>query len=84
MFVKHSIEACLCNNFCSAKALSITYFECVVLDLVIQHAMSICHIFMCGLSDYCIFLHYLINGKVFGKIVTEHKTCVLVFSITFI
>ena len=31
-----------------------------------------------------IFPHYLVNGAIFGKKVTEHKMCVLVFSTTFI
>ena len=84
MYVKRNTEASLCNNCCSAKALSITYFECVFLDLVIQNAMCICHIVMCGLSDYYIFPHYLLSGMVFGKIFTEHKTCVFIFSTTFV
>jgi hypothetical protein len=34
---------------------------------------------------YTIFPHYLINGTIFGeKKVTEHKTCVLIFSTTFV
>ena len=31
-----------------------------------------------------IFRHYLIKGTIFGKRVTEHKMCVLIFSTTFI
>ena len=31
-----------------------------------------------------IFRHYLINGTIFGKKVTEYKMCVLIFSTTFI
>jgi hypothetical protein len=67
MYIKHNNEACLCNNSCSVKALSVTYFECVFLALIIQHAMGMCHIVMCGLSDYYIIPHYLINGMVKKK-----------------
>jgi hypothetical protein len=35
------------------------------------------------LRFYSIFPHYLINGAIFGKEVTEHKIGVLTFSITF-
>jgi hypothetical protein len=31
-----------------------------------------------------IFPHYLINGTIFEKQVTEHKMCVLIFSTTFV
>ena len=42
---------------------SITYFECVSVALVTQHAMRIRHIFICGLSGFIIFLpRYLVNG----------------------
>jgi len=60
--------------FCSAKALIITYFECVFLALVTQHVMGMHHIVMCSPSDYCIIPHYLVNGTVFRTKVTEHKS----------
>jgi len=58
----------------------------VSVALVIQHAMRIRHIVICGLSGYTIFFsHYLINGTIFGKKkVTEHKICFLLFSTTFV
>jgi hypothetical protein len=31
-----------------------------------------------------IFAHYLINGAIFEEKVTEHKMCVLIFSIIFV
>ena len=31
---------------------------------------------------YDIFPHYFMNGTIFEKIVTEHETCVLIFSTT--
>ena len=33
---------------------------------------------------YNIFTYYLINGRIFEKIVIEHKMCVLIFSATFV
>jgi len=33
---------------------------------------------------YKLFPHYLINGTIYGKKVTEHKTCVLIFSTAFV
>jgi len=44
--------------------------------LVIQHATRMRHIAIRGLASlYYIFPHYLINGTIFGKKVTEHKMC---------
>ena len=57
----------------------IIYSGCVFRALSTQHAMSVCHIVVCGLFG---FPHCLINGTIFEKInVTEHKMCVLIFSI---
>jgi len=40
----------------------------VFLALVIQHAMHMCHIVVCGLPHSTIFfLHFLINGTIFKK-----------------
>ena len=69
------------------KAISITYSECVSVVLVNQHA-STCAVLYCRLwlVRLCrIFPHYPINGKIFGGggELTEHETCVLIFSVTF-
>jgi len=40
--------------FCSGKAISITYFKCLLLALGIHHAMRVRHIVICGLSG-CFF-----------------------------
>jgi hypothetical protein len=55
--------------------------------LVIRHAKRMRRIItvICGLSgSNIIFPRYLINGAIFGKRVTEHKMCVLIFSTTFV
>jgi len=50
--------------------MSITYCGCVFVALVIQHAMLMLHIVICGLPPppvYNIFAHYLINATIFEK-----------------
>jgi hypothetical protein len=47
---------------------------------------SACVVLYCHLQFvrlYNIFRHYLINGTIFRKQVTEHKMCVLIFSTNF-
>jgi hypothetical protein len=61
--------------------MTITYSECVFVALAIRHAMRMRLIVICVLSPlYRIFPHYLINGTIFWKKVTEHKMRVLIFS----
>jgi hypothetical protein len=56
-----------------------------VCSLGIQHAMCMRHIVICGLQRSTIFLpHYLINGKIFEKKVTEYNMRVSIFSTTFV
>jgi hypothetical protein len=50
LYYKRNIEASSCNNFCRGKAISNTYSECMFVALIIQHAMRMRHIFVCGLS----------------------------------
>ena len=52
----------------SVVAVTLIYSERVSVDLVIQHAMSITHIVVCGLHRSTIFFsHYLTNGTIFGN-----------------
>ena len=38
---------------------SITYNERVSVALIIQHAMHMCHIVICGLSGPSLFFHFI-------------------------
>jgi len=55
------------NHCCCEKAMSITYYECVLVALGIQHAMRIPNFYLCLLRLYRIFPHYLINAMIFRK-----------------
>ena len=77
MCIEHTTEACLLNHCCHGKAVGIIYSECVSVALVTQHAMHMCRIVLLSVVCrlYPIFLHYLINGMIFGKKnVIEHNS----------
>ena len=81
MYVKNIIEVHSCNQFCSRKAISITYVKCVFVALGIQRAMRLLHIAICGLPGSTIFSHIISFAALFSKKkVVEYKTCVLILS----
>jgi hypothetical protein len=48
-----------CSHCCSGKAMSISYYECVFVYLVIWHAMRMRHFAICCLSGCTIFSHII-------------------------
>jgi hypothetical protein len=73
-----------CKPRCSGKTLSITYSVCMLVALSIQHAKGMLFYLLWPLRLYRICLHYLTNGKIFGRNVTKYKMCVLIFSARFV
>ena len=73
------MESPSCNHCCSGKDISITYSECVPIALSIKHAISMLHIFICGLSGYTMFFTLFHKRYDFWKSSIEHKTCVRIF-----
>jgi len=53
-------------------------------DLVIQHAMRMCHIVIYCLSGSTGFLNIFSQAAGFSKIVMEHKMCIWIFSLNFV
>jgi len=56
MYVLRNNEALSFNHCCSGKAISITYSQCVFVELGIQHAMRMYNIVICGLPRLQYFL----------------------------
>jgi len=62
-----------------------TTFVFVFVNLVIQHAMCMGHIVICGLPHSTIsFSTFSHKRHDFPKTVTEQKMCILIFSTTFV
>ena len=73
------IEARSCNHWCSGKAMSVIYYECVFLALVIRHATRT--VLCPALQYFSTLSHKLHNLK---KNFIENKICVLIFSTIFV
>ena len=58
-YVERNTEVFPCSHCCSAKAISITYSECVFVALGIRHAMRMLHVVICGLPGFTIFFHII-------------------------
>jgi hypothetical protein len=79
---KRSIEE-RSRNYCyRGKAISITYFECVSVVLVVQHAMCMRLIILLSVTCLAVpyFSKFLINSTIFLKKLQTIK-CVLWFSL---
>jgi hypothetical protein len=48
------------------KAINIAYSDCVFVDLGIQHAMRLCHIFIRGLPHSTLFFHIILQQARFS------------------
>jgi hypothetical protein len=60
MCLQRNIEDLSCNHRCSDKTISITYSECVVAALGIQHAMGVGHIVICSLAGSKIYFKIIL------------------------
>jgi hypothetical protein len=72
------------NHYCCVKAVSTTYFECVFVALLIQHAKRLLHIILLFVACLAVSYFSKLSHKLynFGENITEHKMCVLIFSTT--
>jgi len=77
MYVQLNTEVRSCNHCHSGKAISITYSDCVFLDLGIQHAMHIRHIILSSVA--CLALQYFStlphSGTIFEKSYSTYDVC---------
>ena len=70
-----------CNHYCSGHAISITEYEGDLVALVIQHAMRMRHIVICGLSGSTILSHTAYDFRREKKLLKMR--CVFRFSLYF-
>jgi len=62
------------QTFGGAKAVSIILVYCECVCLVIQHAMRMRNVVICGQSRSTVFFqHYFINGTIFEKMLLNTK-----------
>ena len=58
--------------------------KCLSVVLVIQHALRMRYVVICGLSGSAVFFHFILKTSRYSKLFAEHKMCVLIFSTTFV
>jgi hypothetical protein len=68
-------EARSFNHCGSRKTISITYSDCVFVDLGIKHAMRMRQIIICVLPGSTLFVHLVLQTVPFSKNVIEHEMC---------
>jgi hypothetical protein len=86
MYVWRNIEARSRNQYYRGRAINITYFECVSVALVIQHAKHMRRIILSSATCLAIPYFTTLSHKRhdFREKVIEHKIYVLIFSTTFV
>jgi hypothetical protein len=67
--------------YCSGKTIIVTYYECVFVALVIQHAFRVLHIVICDLSGPKLFLYILSQRTRFSKKKLLNSKCVFQVSL---
>ena len=79
MYAQRNTEARSCNHCYSGKEINITYSECVLVALGIQHAMRMRLIVICRLPvlQHFFALYHGLQGRD-----VEQEKCVLIFSTT--
>ena len=79
---KRNIEARSSNHCCRWQAISITYYKCVPVAFVIQHAMLMRRITLSSVASMPLQHLPTLSHKRhdFRTNVAEHKMCVLIFS----
>jgi hypothetical protein len=76
MYLYRRTESRWFNHCCNGKAKGIIYSECAFVALVIQPAMRMSHIVICGLPGCTKVTHYLINGTIFERKYLLNIKCV--------
>jgi hypothetical protein len=80
--LQRNIQALSCKHCCSLTAISITYYECVFVALVIQHATRMRHTVICAYPAVLYFSTLSHKWHDLREKVIELNACVLIFSTT--
>jgi hypothetical protein len=86
VYVSRNIEARSRNHRCHGKAISITYYECVPVALVVQRAKRMLRITLSSEASLAPPYFSSLSHKRYDFLrnVIEFKMCVLIFSTTFV